>query len=90
MAMGPVFALFVGVVLFSDVVVCCLLATGPNLEMCCLTVCDEKRNVHPQTCLCLSLQVMLEGKNIEEGFGIAFRVLQVWKNLIYQALLLQK
>jgi len=24
---------------------------------------------------------MLEGKNIEEGFGIAFRVLQVWEKL---------
>lgn len=45
--------------------------------------------MHPQTCLCLSFQVILEGKNIEEGFGIAFRVLQVWKNLIQQAILLQ-
>lgn len=25
----------------------------------------------------LSLQVMLGGKNVEDGFGIAFRVLQV-------------
>ena len=26
----------------------------------------------------LSIQVMLGGKNVEDGFGIAFRVLQVW------------
>lgn len=27
--------------------------------------------------LCFCLQVMLGGKNIEEGFGIAYRVIQV-------------
>uniref|UniRef100_A0A8B9ERR2 Zinc finger FYVE domain-containing protein 26 n=1 Tax=Anser cygnoides TaxID=8845 RepID=A0A8B9ERR2_ANSCY len=34
----------------------------------------------------VACKVMLEGKNIEEGFGIAFRVLQVWKNLVEQLL----
>lgn len=81
MTIDPIVALFVGVVLFSIEVMHCLLASGQNLEMhYYLTVCNEK-GMHPQTCLCLSFQVMLEGKNIEEGFGIAFRVLQVWKKL---------
>uniref|UniRef100_A0A8B9C4G3 Zinc finger FYVE domain-containing protein 26 n=1 Tax=Anser brachyrhynchus TaxID=132585 RepID=A0A8B9C4G3_9AVES len=38
----------------------------------------------------VACKVMLEGKNIEEGFGIAFRVLQVWKNLVEQLLPLPK
>lgn len=82
MAIDPIFALLVGVVLFAVEVMRCLLASRQNLEMhYYLTLCNEKG-------MCIlklvyaSFQVMLEGKNIEEGFGIAFRVLQVWKNLI--------